>query len=80
MAGIRRYRVRYTDHDEGDETVHVSRIEEFRSLRHAGEFIVKLIEDPLRDFLTIEAVAIEKLTDQEKAALVFFTDGKLEMP
>ena len=67
------------DYEEGDESVHIARIEEFRSLRHAGEFIVKLIEHPLREFHSIEAVAVEKLTDQEKAALVFFTDGKLEL-
>jgi len=72
-VGVRRYRVRWTDHP-GDGG-YISRNRDFSSLRAAAEHVRDLPETS--EFQEIRALEIESLTPQEKAAFALFTDGKI---
>ena len=79
MGAVRRYRIRYADYGDEATGTYISKDREFRSLRSAGEFIVKLLDSSNREFLAIAAVEVEGLTEEERSALVFFTEGKLDL-
>jgi len=72
-VGVRRYRVRWTDHPE--EGGYVTMTKEFGSLRAAAEHVRDFPASC--DFQEIRAMEIEPLTAQEKAAFALFTDGKV---
>ena len=72
---VRRYRVTFTVYDGPRYDI---RQKEIVSLRSVGEFIKKVVEDPLMEFRSIKAVTYGDLDDQEKQMLVFFSDGAIE--
>lgn len=75
MAGIRRYRVRYTEEKDGSYT---TRYKELRSLREAGEFIQQVSRQESLSFSQIQAVDYGSLTEQEMTMLDYFSDGALK--
>jgi len=74
VVAVRRYRVKYSVFAEGQYS---TKTREFGSLRSAGEYIRDFPNG--HEFLEIRALDIGPLDEKEKAALVFFTEGKVDL-
>lgn len=61
----------------GERGEYAKREVEFRSLRQAADFCLKLFSNEQMAFEQVIPVEYQKLTEQEAVVLEFLTDGKI---
>jgi len=75
---IRKYRVTYLEYAlEGHG--YTRKDIEFRALRQAAEFCIKIEDDPRLTFDRMVAVEYTHLTNHEVEVFEFMTDGKIKL-